>query len=118
MLFRSQASFEDLARQHSQDGSARQGGDLGWVSPGQFVPEFEQAMNALQPGEMSPPVVSRFGVHLIRLDERRQAVLSEREQRDIARDLLREQKSDEAIQSWTDEVRNRAFVEYRDAPQL
>ncbi|WP_374406702.1 peptidylprolyl isomerase [Hydrogenophaga sp.] len=113
-----QASFEDLARQHSQDGSARQGGDLGWVSPGQFVPEFEQAMNALQPGEMSPPVVSRFGVHLIRLDERRQAVLSEREQRDIARDLLREQKSDEAIQSWTDEVRNRAFVEYRDAPQL
>lgn len=112
-----QASFEDLARQHSQDGSARQGGDLGWVGPGQFVPEFEQAMNALKPGEMSPPVVSRFGVHLIRLDERRQAVLSEREQRDIARDLLREQKAEDAIKAWTDEVRNRAFVEYREAPQ-
>lgn len=113
-----QATLEDLARQHSQDGSARQGGDLGWVSPGQFVPEFEQAMNALRPGEMSQPLVSRFGVHLIRLEERRQAVLSEREQRDIARDLVREDKADDAVNAWTEEVRSRAFVEYRDAPQL
>ena len=113
-----QASFEDLARQHSQDGSARQGGDLGWVAPGQFVPEFEQVMDALGPGEMSQPVVSRFGVHLIRLEERRQATLSEREQRDMARELLREQKADDAINAWTDEVRGRAFVELREAPQL
>lgn len=113
-----QASFEDLARQHSQDGSARQGGDLGWVSPGQFVPEFEQAMEALRPGELSQPLVSRFGVHLIRLEERRQATLSEREQRDIARDLVRESKADEAVNAWTEEVRSRAYVEYRDAPQL
>lgn len=113
-----QASFEDLARQHSQDGSARQGGDLGWVSPGQFVPEFEQAMGALRPGEMSQPLVSRFGVHLIRLEERRQTALSEREQREIARDLVREEKADEAVNAWTDEVRSRAFVEYRDEPQL
>ena len=113
-----QASFEDLARQHSQDGSARQGGDLGWVSPGQFVPEFEQAMGALRPGEMSQPLVSRFGVHLIRLEERRQAMLSEREQREIARDLVREEKADDAVNAWTDEVRSRAFVEYREAPQL
>jgi peptidyl-prolyl cis-trans isomerase SurA len=113
-----QATFEDLARQHSVDGSARQGGDLGWVSPGQFVPEFEQVMNALRPGEMSQPLVSRFGVHLIRLEERRQAVLSEREQREIARDLVREEKADDAVNAWTDEVRSRAFVEYRDAPQL
>jgi peptidyl-prolyl cis-trans isomerase SurA len=113
-----QATLEDLARQHSQDGSARQGGDLGWVSPGQFVPEFEQAMNALRPGEVSQPLVSRFGVHLIRLEERRQAVLSEREQRDIARDLVREEKADDAVNAWTDDVRSRAFVEYRDAPQL
>jgi peptidyl-prolyl cis-trans isomerase SurA len=112
-----QASFEDLARQHSQDGSARQGGDLGWVSPGQFVPEFEQVMNALRPGEMSQPVVSRFGVHLIRLEERRQAALSEREQRDMARELVREQKADDAINAWTEEVRSRAFVEMREAPQ-
>jgi peptidyl-prolyl cis-trans isomerase SurA len=113
-----QATLEDLARQHSQDGSARQGGDLGWVSPGQFVPEFEQVMNALRPGEMSQPLVSRFGVHLIRLEERRQAVLSEREQREIARDLVREEKADDAVNAWTEEVRSRAFVEYRDAPQL
>ena len=112
-----QASFEDLARQHSQDGSARQGGDLGWVSPGQFVPEFEQVMNALRPGEVSQPVVSRFGVHLIRLEERRQAALSEREQRDMARELVREQKADDAINAWTEEVRSRAFVELREAPQ-
>lgn len=112
-----QASFEDLARQHSQDGSARQGGDLGWVSPGQFVPEFEQVMDALRPGEMSQPVVSRFGVHLIRLEERRQAALSEREQRDMARELVREQKADDAINAWTEEVRSRAFVELREAPQ-
>jgi len=112
-----QASFEDLARQHSQDGSARQGGDLGWVAPGQFVPEFEQVMNALRPGEVSQPVVSRFGVHLIRLEERRQAALSEREQRDMARELLREQKADDAINAWTEEVRSRAFVEMREAPQ-
>jgi peptidyl-prolyl cis-trans isomerase SurA len=112
------ATFEDLARQHSQDGSARQGGDLGWVSPGQFVPEFEQVMNALTPGEMSQPLVSRFGVHLIRLEERRQATLSEREQRDIARDLVREDKADDAVNAWTEEVRSRAYVEYRDAPAL
>lgn len=113
-----QATLEDLARQHSQDGSARQGGDLGWVSPGQFVPEFEQVMNALRPGETSQPLVSRFGVHLIRLEERRQAVLSEREQREIARDLVREEKADDAVNAWTEEVRSRAFVEYRDEPQL
>lgn len=113
-----QASFENLARQHSQDGSAREGGDLGWVSPGQFVPEFEQAMDALRPGEMSQPLVSRFGVHLIRLDERRQAALSEREQRDLARDLVREQKSEEALKAWSEDVRGRAFVEQREAPQL
>lgn len=112
------ATLEDLARQHSQDGSARQGGDLGWVSPGQFVPEFEQVMNALRPGEMSQPLVSRFGVHLIRLEDRRQAVLSEREQREIARDLVREEKADDAVNAWTEEVRSRAYVEYRDAPQL
>lgn len=113
-----QASFESLARQHSQDGSAREGGDLGWVGAGQFVPEFEQAMNALRPGEMSQPLVSRFGVHLIRLEERRQVALSEREQRDMARELLREQRADEALKAWSEEVRGRAFVEQREAPKL
>jgi peptidyl-prolyl cis-trans isomerase SurA len=113
-----QASFPALAREHSQDGSAREGGDLGWANPGQFVPEFEEAMNALRPGEISQPLVSRFGVHLIRLDERRDNTLSQREQREVVRGLVREQKAGEALQSWAQDVRSRAFVEYREAPQL
>jgi peptidyl-prolyl cis-trans isomerase SurA len=112
-----QASFEALAREHSQDGSASQGGDLGWAGPGQFVPEFEQTMNALRPGEVSAPLVSRFGVHLIRVDERRQTTLSQREQRDIVRVMVREKKTEEALQAWGQDVRSRAYVEYRDAPQ-
>ena len=112
-----QASFPALAREHSQDGSARQGGDLGWASPGQFVPEFEEAMNALRPGEISQPLVSRFGVHLIRVDERRENALSPREQRELVRGLVREQKAGDALQGWAQDVRSRAFVEYREAPQ-
>ncbi len=110
-------SFEAAAREQSQDGSASQGGDLGWASPGQFVPEFEQAMNGLRPGELSFPVVSRFGVHLIRVDERRQMKLSEREQREIVRGLVREKKADEALRNWAQDLRSRAYVEYREAPQ-
>ncbi len=112
------ATFEELAKEHSQDGSARSGGDLGWVSPGQFVPEFEQAMNGLRPGEMSQPLVSRFGVHLIRVEERRQAALSQRDQREMARGLVREKKAGDALRNWIQDVRGRAFVEYRDAPRL
>ncbi len=112
-----QGSFEALAREHSQDGSASQGGDLGWAGPGQFVPEFEQAMNGLRPGEVSPPLVSRFGVHLIKVEERRQTTLSAREQREIVRGLVREKKTDEALRSWGQDVRGRAFIEYREAPQ-
>ncbi|MFW5330423.1 peptidylprolyl isomerase [Hydrogenophaga sp. ZJX-1] len=112
-----QASFEALAREHSQDGSARQGGDLGWTNPGQFVPEFEEAMDKLRPGEMSPPLVSRFGVHLIRVDERRDTAMSEREQREVARARLRDQKAQSVLQSWSQDVRARAFVEYREDPR-
>lgn len=111
------ASFEALAREHSQDGSAREGGDLGWASPGQFVPEFEEAMNGLRPGEVSFPLVSRFGVHLIQVQERRQMRLNEREQREIVRGLLREKKADEALQNWAQDLRSRAYVEFREAPQ-
>lgn len=112
-----QATFEALAREHSQDGSARQGGDLGWTNPGQFVPEFEEAMDKLRPGEMSPPLVSRFGVHLIRVDERRDTAMSEREQREVARAQLRDQKAQSVLQSWSQDVRARAFVEYREDPR-
>ena len=111
------ANFETLARQNSQDGSAAQGGDLGWVRPGMFVPEFEQAMNQLRPGEVSEPLVSRFGVHLIRVDERRRVALSPEEAREAARAELREIKADQALEEWLQEVRNGAFVEMREAPR-
>lgn len=111
------ADFAKLAREHSQDGSAAEGGDLGWVSPGMFVPEFEEVMNKLQPGQIADPTISRFGVHLIQVLERREAPISERELRDFARNSLREKKFDETYQLWAQEVRGRAYVEYRDAPQ-
>lgn len=111
------ASFESLAREYSQDGSAREGGDLGWAGPGRYVPEFEEALNALQPGQISQPVVSRFGVHLIQLVERRQAVLTPREQRDMLRDVVRAQKLEKDYATWMQELRGRVYVEYRDPPQ-
>lgn len=111
------ADFAKLAREHSQDGSAAEGGDLGWVSAGMFVPEFEEVMNKLQIGQMADPTISRFGVHLIQVLERREAPISERELRELARSNLREKKFDETYQLWTQEVRGRAYVEYRDAPQ-
>jgi peptidyl-prolyl cis-trans isomerase SurA len=112
-----QADFAQLAREFSQDASARNGGDLGWASPGLFVPEFEEAINALAPGQVADPVISRFGVHLIQLIERRQAKLSEKETRDLARNILRDKKMDEAYATFASDVRGRAFVQYRDPPQ-
>ena len=111
------ASFQALAREFSQDGSAAQGGDLGWVAPGSFVPEFEQAMNRLNEGEISNPVVSRFGVHLIELVERRRVELSPRELRELVRGRLQESKYEEAYTVWARELRERAFVEMREPPQ-
>lgn len=112
-----QADFAALARENSQDGSAREGGDLGWTNPGQFVPEFEEVMNQLAPGQISDPLVSRFGVHLIQVVERREATLSQREQRELVRNQVREQKLDEAFATWSQEVRGRAYVEMREPPQ-
>lgn len=111
------ADFAKLAREHSQDASGPEGGDLGWVSTGMFVPEFEEVMNKLQIGQIADPTISRFGVHLIQVLERREAPISERELRDMARNSLREKKFDETYQLWAQEVRGRAYVEYRDAPQ-
>jgi len=112
-----QADFAQLAREHSQDGSAKQGGDLGWVNPGSFVPEFEEAMDALKPGDIGQPLVSRFGVHLIQLLERREQRLTPREQRELARQAVRQKKTEDAYATWTQEQRARAYVEYRDPPQ-
>ena len=112
-----QVTFAALAREFSQDGSATGGGDLGWTGPGQFVPEFEQVMNRLRPGQLSDPLVSRFGVHLIEATDRREVPLSAREQREMARNLLREKKLDEAFITWQEDLRGRAFIEMRDASQ-
>ena len=113
---RGAASFENLARQYSEDASAAQGGDLGWVNPGAFVPEFEEAMNRLAVGGLSQPVSSRFGIHLIEVVERREATLDAKQLREQARNALREQKFEVAYLEWTKELRSRAYVEMRDPP--
>jgi peptidyl-prolyl cis-trans isomerase SurA len=110
------ADFAQLAQQHSQDASAAGGGDLGWVAPGMFVPEFEEVMNKLQIGQIADPLVSRFGVHLVQVLARREAPITERELRDLVRNSLREKKYDETYQLWAQEVRGRAYIEYRDPP--
>ena len=112
-----QADFASLAREYSQDTSADQGGDLGWTYPGQFVPEFEAVMNRLAPGQISDPLISRFGVHLIQLQDRRDTTLGEREQREMVRNMLRQKKLTEAYDIWVRDVRARAYVELREAPQ-
>ena len=90
---------------------------MGWVSQGTFVPEFEEAMNRLNEGEVSNPVVSRFGVHLIQLAERRRVDLSPQELRQMVGNQLRETKYAEAYAVWARDVRERAYVEMRDPPQ-
>jgi len=112
-----QADFATLARDNSQDASARNGGDLGWASPGMFVPEFEDVLDALKPGEIADPVTTRFGVHLIQLLERRQSTLSTKEQREVVRNMVREKRLDQAYVQWSQEVRGRAYVELREPPQ-
>ena len=110
-------SFEDIARQYSEDGSAANGGDLGWASPGMMVPEFETAMNELAINGLSAPVVSRFGVHLIQVLERRDTALEPKQMREQARTALREQRFEQAYLDWTKELRAKAYVEYREPPQ-
>jgi len=106
-------NFAELAKLFSQDGSAPKGGDLGWIYPGDTVPEFERAMNALQPGEISEAVQSPFGFHLIEVLERRLQDVSADRQRAAARQALRDRRLDEAYQDWLRLARDRAYVEYR-----
>jgi peptidyl-prolyl cis-trans isomerase SurA len=105
--------FAEQARLYSQDGSAAKGGDLGWLSPGDTVPEFERAMDALKPGELSPVVQSPFGMHLIQVQERRERDVSVERQRGVARQALRDRKLDEAYQDWLRQMRDRSYVENR-----
>ncbi|MGN6828544.1 peptidylprolyl isomerase [Paucibacter sp. M5-1] len=109
-----QTTFEKVAIDNSEDGSAAGGGDLGWVSPGGFVPEFEEAMNALPINGISAPVPSRFGVHLIQVLERRDTEVDPKQLREQARNALREQKYEDAYREWVTELRARAFVELRE----
>lgn len=108
--------FAAQAKRNSEDGSAAQGGDLGWISPGDTVPEFEEAMNALQPGQVSGAVQSGFGWHLIQVLERRSTDVSAEQKRQQARMAIRGFKSDEAFQDWLRQLRDRAYVEYRTEP--
>jgi peptidyl-prolyl cis-trans isomerase SurA len=110
-------TFAQAAREISEDGSAPNGGELGWVAPGQFVPEFEEAMNKLSLNEISDPVVSRFGVHLIQVLERRSVPVDRKQLRDIARNVLREQRFESAYNDWARDIRARAYIEMREPPQ-
>jgi peptidyl-prolyl cis-trans isomerase SurA len=107
------ANFAELARLYSNDLSAAKGGDLGWLYQGDTVPEFERAMDALKIGELSQPVRSPFGWHLIVVHERRTDEGSPERQRLAARQALRERKADEAYEDWLRQLRDRAYVEYR-----
>jgi peptidyl-prolyl cis-trans isomerase SurA len=107
------ADFAEVARSQSEDASSARGGDLGWLSPGDTVPEFEQAMMALAPGEVSQPVRSPFGWHLIQVLERRKEDLTRERERQVARQSIRVRKGDEAFTDWVRQLRDRAFVEYR-----
>jgi peptidyl-prolyl cis-trans isomerase SurA len=115
---RGDRKFDAVAREVSEDGSAAGGGDLGWASPGQFVPEFEEAMAKLALDGISPPVVSRFGVHLIQVLERRSVTPDPKALRDQARNQLRESKFEQAYTEWAKELRMRAYIELREPPQL
>ncbi|MEK6242918.1 MAG: peptidylprolyl isomerase [Pseudomonadota bacterium] len=107
------ADFAELARLHSADGSASRGGDLDWLLPGDTVPEFERVMNALKAGEISQPVKSPFGWHLVQVLERRTAGLTQDRRRMQARQALKERKADDAFQEWLRQLRDRTYVEMR-----
>lgn len=105
--------FAKFARTYSQDGSASQGGDLGWISPGETVPEFERAMNTLQDGQISEPVRTEYGYHLIQVLGRREAEGSVSQQMDLARQAIGQRKAEQAYADWLRELRDSAYVDYK-----
>ena len=108
------ATFEELARQNSQDGSAAKGGELGWLEPGDLVPEFEAAMNALTPGQVSDVIETPFGFHILEVLERKSQDMTQQKERLQARQVIRERKLGEAFEDWARQVRDRAYVEFRE----
>jgi peptidyl-prolyl cis-trans isomerase SurA len=109
-----QASFEDLARQNSQDSYATKGGDMGWVEPGDIPDELAAAMNALKPGDISDVVKTPFGLHIVQVVERKTQDTSKDKERATARQVLTERKRQEAMEDWARQIRDRAYVEFRE----
>ncbi len=110
------ATFEAMAKENSQDGSAAQGGDLGWAAPGMFVPEFEEIMGRLSEGKISEPFASRYGLHILQVLERKRVELTQAEVREQVRAQLRDSRYEEAFTNWARDIRGRAFVEMREPP--
>ena len=109
-----QATFEDLARQNSQDSLASKGGDLGWVEAGDIPDELATVMHGLQPGQVSDPVKTPFGMHIVQVVERKTEDTSKDKERAVARQVLTERKRQEAMEDWARQVRDRAYVEFRE----
>jgi len=105
--------FGKFARTYSQDGSASQGGDLGWISPGETVPEFERAMNNLKDGEISQPIRTEYGYHLVQVLGRREAQGSVQQQMDLARQAIGQRKAEQAYADWLRQLRDSAYIEYK-----
>ncbi len=105
--------FAKFARTYSQDGSASQGGDLGWISPGETVPEFERAMNNLKDGEISQPIRTEYGYHLVQVLGRREAQGSIQQQMDLARQAIGQRKAEQAYADWLRQLRDSAYIEYK-----
>jgi peptidyl-prolyl cis-trans isomerase SurA len=106
-------SFQDMAKRFSNDSSAPQGGELGWINPGETVPPFEKAMNDLQVGEVSQPVQSPFGWHLIQVEERRSQDMAEQFQRNQVRQMLFERRSRDAFDNWLQSLRSSSYIDNR-----
>jgi peptidyl-prolyl cis-trans isomerase SurA len=109
-----QATMEDLARQFSQDSSAAKGGDMGWLEPEDTVPEIASVLDTLQPGQVSDVVKSPFGLHIFQLIERKTQDAGKDKERSAARQILTERKRGEALEDWARQVRDRAYVEFRE----
>lgn len=105
--------FSDMAKRFSNDGSAPSGGDLGWLNPGETVPPFEKAMNALPIGQVSEPVKTQFGWHLIIVDDRRTEDMAEQFMRNQVRQKLFQQRSEAAFETWLQTVRNQSYIDNR-----
>ncbi len=106
--------FASLARAHSDDAvSAAKGGDLGWVSPGELDPQFEEVMNGLAPGKISAPFRTQFGWHLVQVLGRRTHDDTKEFRHNMAREMIRKRKAEEEIDIWLRRLRDEAYVEYR-----